>query len=107
MSGILLISVAVTLLVLCVFGLFASYDFGFWKSSKRKASMPAKIILGIVGLLLLAWLLWLAAMVFFVGPSLKKQHQGYQGSEENKRYTVSDQLLNDREIHQLINATPS
>lgn len=64
MTGIVLVVVALVLLAVCIVGIR--------KAPKSKSGMVVKVILGLPSGLILLWLVWLAIMVFGVGPAMKK-----------------------------------
>lgn len=60
------------LLVLIALGLLAACIVVIRKAPKSKPGMVVKVILGLLSGLILLWLVWLAIMVFGVGPAMKK-----------------------------------
>jgi len=64
MTGGVLVLIALGLLVACVIGIR--------KAPKSKSGMVVKVVLGLLSGLILLWLVWLAIMVFGVGPAMKE-----------------------------------
>lgn len=45
---------------------------GMWMFKKKSLNIIIKIILGLIITFIFIWLLWVAAMVFFVGPGMRR-----------------------------------
>ncbi len=65
MGGIFIVTIALGLVAACVVGIL--------KLPKTPGGLVLKIVLGIVLGIILFWLVWLAVMVFFVGPSMRNK----------------------------------
>ena len=64
MTGIVLVLAALGLLAACVVGIR--------KAPKSKFGTAMKVVLGGLSCLIILWLVWLAIMVFGVGPAMRK-----------------------------------
>ena len=64
MTGIVLVLAALGLLAVCIVGIR--------KAPKSKSGTVVKVVLGGLGCLIILWLVWLAIMVFGVGPAMTK-----------------------------------